>query len=414
LSPECVARHHRAVAISGAEISTAPTAAAGEGAVADAARLPGLDLIRASAIGCVLVCHGALIVGAAGFQAPLARNLGPLGVDLFFGLSGFLVGGMLLDLGSRLGRGRVIAGFWAARALRILPNYYLFLLLAAALRGLRAPAVAFPWPVFGRSLLFLQNLTHPPDWFFVESWSVCVEEWFYLLLPLALWLGLKTGLRFGAAFGSALAAMLVVPLVARLALPVPHDWGFEVNMVVVNKLDAIGWGVLAAWVARRFPAAWSRWSVLSLVGAAVLLVECQAFALRPDFGQHWLSRAVFPALQPLGGVLLLPAASLMRGTPGSLAEAAIGRLARWSYAIYFVNFPLCVLVLVYVPAPLRSGAPGAATWAILHLAASVGFAALVYRFVERPLLRRRNRIALCREAAVPVFRPRRIAMGSGR
>ena len=142
-------------------------------------RIFGLDAMRAAAILMVLVSHT--------WPSEKATNwgyvFGVLGVEMFFILSGFLIGGILLRLANtgRLQTWHDLVRFWRRRWYRTLPNYYLFLFLQMAWRAwvLGYPGVlSLDW----QYIVFAQNLTDGPSFFFPETWSLSIEEWFYLYL----------------------------------------------------------------------------------------------------------------------------------------------------------------------------------------------------------------------------------------
>lgn len=131
---------------------------------------PGLTLLRAIAITLVMICHAALIATTAGMTATEPWRVGgTLGVDLFFALSGFLIGGLILDSGEGFREKSVLTGFWLSRGLRTLPNYFLFIGINVALWTWVYTHPAIPWVQVWRSLFLCQNLLHAPGWFFVES-----------------------------------------------------------------------------------------------------------------------------------------------------------------------------------------------------------------------------------------------------
>ena len=104
-------------------------------------RIIGLDVLRALAIGGVVLSHGlvflyphvpALELGGARLGLYHLGHSGYYGVELFFVLSGFLIGGILLGVGPRLAGGAELLRFYCRRWFRTLPNYYLFLLVNIA------------------------------------------------------------------------------------------------------------------------------------------------------------------------------------------------------------------------------------------------------------------------------------------
>src|SRR5262245_57778988 len=120
--------------------------------------------------------------------APFVR-FGVLGVHLFFVLSGFLIGRILLDLKARsdLSFGFKLGRFYVRRALRIFPVYYLVLLLLAAIRATNILPSLGPMKL-GIDALYLTNFyifRHPGSVTEAHFWSLCIEEHFYLLAPLA-------------------------------------------------------------------------------------------------------------------------------------------------------------------------------------------------------------------------------------
>lgn len=191
--------------------------------------------------------------GLAGFLLWRIKALGAGGVDLFFVLSGFLISGLLFkeieDTGSlRLGR------FWARRAFKIIPSYY-FLLLALALTRATAwldlsSAGAALRSFFVHGLFFqnyLANTVNGP------TWSLAVEEHFYLLLPLLLLFicgaaarRIKTGAP-SSRFFTFLVPLLVLPLAFRIGRAVTH--GIELNdfMETHFRFDGLLFGVLVQW-----------------------------------------------------------------------------------------------------------------------------------------------------------------------
>jgi peptidoglycan/LPS O-acetylase OafA/YrhL len=358
-------------------------------------RVFGLDLLRAAAILAVLLTHGQLLLPAS-VQARvggLAGVLGALGVELFFVLSGFLIGSILLDLGPSFGEVRTLPAFWRRRWYRTLPAYWLFLGLTA----LATVAVGRPLPPLWPFLTFIQSWLWPHPAFFAQAWSLAVEEWFYLLFPLALYLLHRRITSFDRAFLLAAVLFMVLPTLQRAlwAQAGVGGWDEAYRKVMFGRLDAIMFGVVAAWVRRAMPAAWSarpvRWLVLG--GGLVLLFVAWGLA-RPDelassfFAKVWL----LPATS-LGFALLLPAADGWRNGPAGIAGDWCGRIARWSYAMY-----LCNVLVYHAVAAVQArvgwtsavaGWAGCGVFFVLVIAVS----GLVYTRFEKPLTDLRDRPA---------------------
>lgn len=156
------------------------TATAVDPRFADRERQPGLDLLRALAIIVVVIYHA----GIMGFPLPgHVHRWGWIGVDLFFVLSGYLIGGQLL---APLARGESIdlKRFFARRALRIMPAYFVVLAIYFLLPSWREyPEMAQPLWKF---LLSIQNIALHGGTAFSHAWSLAVEDQFYLALPFIL------------------------------------------------------------------------------------------------------------------------------------------------------------------------------------------------------------------------------------
>src|SRR4029453_440928 len=143
-------------------------------------RQPGLDLLRAFAIIVVVIYHAALF----GFKLPSRIDrFGWIGVDLFFVLSGYLIGGQLL---APLARGNEISlgRFFARRVLRIMPAYFVVLAVYFLSPSWREyPDMSQPVLKF---LLSVQNIALHGGTAFSHAWSLAVEDQFYLGLPFIL------------------------------------------------------------------------------------------------------------------------------------------------------------------------------------------------------------------------------------
>jgi peptidoglycan/LPS O-acetylase OafA/YrhL len=368
----------------------------------ESGRVFGLDLLRAAAILMVICAHGFVVLYPHfGEALGIFGHGGFYGVELFFVLSGFLIGQILIRQGSDLGRAGNVAFFYVRRWFRTLPLFFLFLVINIVFeRLLRAHAIGF-----GEALshgFFLRNLAGFHMTFFPESWSLAIEEWFYLLFPAALWVGLKMTKRFDAVFLSAAFGFLAFSTVARLLkAPDPSvTWSEELRMVVIYRFDALMIGMLGAWLSIRFPQAWRRSARFAALAGLALLLAMYATLWKFEHGQlafgddNYFARTFRFTFVSLGFALLLPWASEWKLAGENLGSAAVRKIALWSYGLYLAHLPVFLLV---TRAGFGADAPMPLAKALISFALQIGGAillsALLYRFFESPCTRLRERAA---------------------
>jgi len=256
-------------------------------------------------------------------------------------------------------------------------------------------------------LFFAQSLLWPHPQFFNEAWSLAVEEVFYLLAPLVA----VVLLPFGRGRWRVLALLVLGAVLiggARVAYVRTYDpsWDMGVRKVVLLRLDSIVYGIIAAYACKRWrlaPFARSGLAAAGMVvaGYALWLLSIGWVQASP------LWRALFFSMLPAGLAMLLPLAAALdgRSVPGLVARAT-HRVALWSYALYLVNLPVQRLMILYHLEP--ASPPAAAGWAIAFVAGSMAWAAATYRWLERPIMDRRDR-AVARLGRAPATATRRHA-----
>jgi len=374
----------------------------------------GLDVLRVVSIAVVLGMHGHMgffistgLVAWSGWTAVIDACV-VFAVEWFFVLSGFLIGGMLIRGFETQGASwPSVRNFWLRRWFRTVPNYYLFLAVNAALVWRGIGEGRFAWPF----VAFAQGLAWPPGTplFYAEAWSLAVEEWFYLLLPLLLaglaWLWRKTSRQVDHArlFWVAAVLLIALPTLVRCVLPPPPHffaWDVDVRRITLLHLDAPGWGVLAAALSRWHPRWWARWHGLkALLGLALIVLAAAALAygLLIDwrgFAGGRVNDLLLTTAPALGVMLTLPWLSGLRAPAARgmrWLRGAVTRVSDWTYSLYLCHLPMQLLLLHGVR--LMGWDVRAALWwlAPLWLALTCAAAALLFRGFERPVTRLRER-----------------------
>jgi peptidoglycan/LPS O-acetylase OafA/YrhL len=374
-------------------------------------RIPELDGLRGMAISLVIAYHYFDFSPPAGYRpASLLSRLyvyferciavGWSGVDLFFVLSGFLIGGILLDARQSP---RYFRTFYMRRFFRIIPIYYVWtaaFLLTALLLGWAsaslAPARQFGWGMIPVQLLFLQNigfvtygvLARP---WFSPTWSLAVEEQFYLVSPLLVrWLSRKT-----------LYAVLVTVVVAA---PLFRLWARTANFSFMNDLgwaytmmpsraDGLCIGILAAllWKDARVRS-WLQQNAGAIRIAAVAFAAGVVFLAlwSPDFKTLPMQSVGFTWMALFYSLLLLLVLANPAGMLGSIARVHILReIGKVSYCLYLIHQVVGVAVQAALQRIVGTPRPAQAITAYAFAAlAAYGIAQLSWKYLERPLLER--------------------------
>ena len=367
--------------------------------VKPAARLPGLDLVRASAIVWVMFYHASLY-GLAPADAWIVK-FGWMGVDLFFVLSGYLIGGQLLRPFGRAEKPDY-PRFAGRRLLRTLPAYFIVLATYAAWPAVRdRPAMDPLW----RFLSFTQNLLTDPSTpkALSHAWSLCVEEQFYVLFPvLAALIALRPSRRKVA---GAIAAVLVGGMLLRAWLWIGGGMGASIDpeteagahvyMRLIyyptwSRLDGLTLGVAAACLQTFRPSTWHaltrRPNLLTIAGVAGI-VASTAF-----FGDQIAGLAPtvlgFPML-----ALSITAIVVSAATRGSLLDQVrvpgAQALATIAYSLYLTHKAVFHFIQ---NAPLDSVAVAFGARPMIALVLSLLVGTALYILVERPFLAIRDRL----------------------
>jgi peptidoglycan/LPS O-acetylase OafA/YrhL len=342
----------------------------------DTTRNFGLDLLRAVAILMVLASHWTCHFGYwLGLHVPEAADiLGDIGVELFFVLSGFLIGRILIELVRHRPGWDEFAQFATRRALRTLPLYYLWLTLLLCVfppaEQLAATALRFA--------SFTQNLLtpFPSSYYFAVTWSLSVEIWFYLLFGfLVVLLARRSTGR--AALAVSLAVFLAIPLMLRLIYT-------ERGSIVFLRIDEIAYGVVAAWLYVRRSWLFEQPRPLLVAGISLNMAAFLGWVPLPAD----LRIPLTSNIEVIGCAMCLPAGLRLTQAPRWF-EQPVRWIAARSYALYIMH--LTLLVDIAERMLLEPGWLSPLGCAAVAVIAPFPMAELSYRFLEAPILRRHSR-----------------------
>jgi peptidoglycan/LPS O-acetylase OafA/YrhL len=337
----------------------------------DAAQIPALDGLRAVAVWLVVTFHFGEGVNGA------------LGVEMFFTLSGFLITLLLLREHERTGAVS-LKDFYIRRTRRIFPALYGFVALGTVIYLVRGHEV--PWHDVIASLLYVENyheaIAHTRDSFVGHTWSLGIEEQFYLLWPL-LMLGLRHDLR---RLTWALAAVIGLSWAWRMVL----QYGLQAHQGYIyhafeTRMDQLAIGCLLAVLLKRFPPGEAWRAILSNPWAPALVIA--AIAVSSLFhGQVHYRYPLAYTIEPALTALLIAMLIAQSGHPvwRLFDHAAMRFLGRISYSVYLyqqLTLDTARRLTEHTPVLVQY----AFAWAV-----TIAFALASYHFVEQPLRVRRR------------------------
>ncbi|HEX3770896.1 MAG TPA: acyltransferase [Polyangiaceae bacterium] len=328
------------------------------------------------------------------------------GMDMFFVLSGFLIGSILLRSIETSGKTQV-RRFYVRRVFRTFPSYYLvltYLVLTTALTANQRHNLPFEY-----TYLTNYQSNHRDDIVMPWGWSLALEEQFYLVVPF-LFFALRK-IEGDVARLGLLVVLWSSTFFTRLVIYL-HPYGIGSGTAFVDmytrthtRCDTLVCGIILAYVHFRWKAPITAWLQSPRARAALALpsLGCLWIIVQPTmFGQSAVrlvevfSWGTLTSIMYFGWVMLI-----LHGGDGwtrrALSWPGFRRLATLGYGVYLVHIPVCYALIT--PSAKRLSEQGwsmAAVWplsVLLLVAASLGFAYVLHVLVEKPALRLRDRVA---------------------
>jgi peptidoglycan/LPS O-acetylase OafA/YrhL len=309
---------------------------------------------------------------------------GWIGVDLFFVLSGFLVSGLLFSEHQRFGS---LSGkdFLIRRGLKIYPAFWILLGVTGALAVLRDNFHPAP---FLSELLFFQNYG-PSVW--NHTWSLAVEEHFYILLLLFLiFLSRRTAPNPFRSIPYAFAALAAISLLVRFATSYPAPFSYKTHLFPSHlRMDSLFCGVVISYYyhyhADRFFDLAKRLRVPLLILGMLALAPAFVFELK---NTPWMSVFGFTLVYLGSGLILIAAVTLHPAEHRIVTSAAY--MGSHSYSIYLWHMPVVAWVL-----PRAARLLGEYwTWSlhfVVYVVGAISLGILMALLIEFPVLKARDR-----------------------
>lgn len=363
-------------------------------------RIFGLDLMRAIAILMVLSSHSLWIYPpSSNLISQICQLFGYWGVEIFFVLSGFLIGRILfLTFTQTDFKFAEVIRFLKRRWFRTLPNYFLVLLLNFAVAFLIGYSIESGWSYF----LFLQNFSSPMLPFFTESWSLSIEEFAYVLFPTAL---LTITMVVKPANKSTFFLLLVLgfivfflmtKVVKALYFPMAtvEEWNLGIKSVVIFRLDAIFVGILFSWISLNFFAFWKKcklfFAFLGLCLMAFLFAVVGYFQLTFDtYPFFW--HVFYLPLTSLTFAFFLPFFSDWKFLKWAFFQKIIIFISIISYSIYLLHYGIVLQLMKYFFPTDGMPFNSLHFYTLVYLLITITLSYVCYRFYEKPMTNLRDK-----------------------
>lgn len=342
-----------------------------------------LDFCRAVAIFLVLLSHGRHIITPFTPSFQYFKFGGFLGVELFFVLSGFLIGNILLNkFNSNKSIVNWIFGFLSRRWMRTYPSYFVFFLLNIFLINNIRPA-EIPNPL--SYLTFTQSLISPHPDFFTEAWSLAVEEVFYFSFPLILMVCSFFIKSKKTVLYSSITLVFLFCFLLKYNAVFYNNMNFnEIRGTTLFRIDSIMIGFLGLIIFKKYGKHW----IFNLF--LILIPFCVFIASRDDvfLDESKFLRLCLPIISNISFISLL-ICGISINFHGCLSKI-FSFFARISYAAYLSNVPILLSINYFLPGS-TSLLHAILKW-ILFFTLTCGISSAIYYLFEVKILSLRDKL----------------------
>lgn len=352
-------------------------------------RIFGLDLIRAIAILFVMILHAGNFLPFPQKYHHYYINIIYDGVGIFFVLSGFLIGSILIREieNTPYFSFKNLINFLAKRWSRTLPNYYLFAFILMLI-------YSTPFTDIVKHLLFIQNIHHKPNSDISWSWSLSVEEWFYLLIPFLIFimisiLKIPTKTAFLGVIFIFLASIGFLRYFVYFNQNLIGNYE-DIRHSVIYRIDGIMYGVLGAFFYYYYKEFWikHKW-LFCLIGCIGILSHYLSISGNSNFYQ-WV---IYFPLTSISVLCFLPILSLYKTEKNKIFRNTTTFISLISYSLYIINMPVSD-ALEEIMLYNRDYIDKNLSWSVIKLighflfwSVSILLATLIYKYYEVPTIR---------------------------
>ena len=357
-------------------------------------RIFGLDVVRAIAISMIVFSYAYfLIENTNPFLVSLTGLLGFAGIELFFVLSGFLIGTIMLKMYlTNSFNYKSIVIFLKRRWLRTLPNYYVVLILNIVLGISFGYVLKDAWYYF----FFLQNLTNYQIAFFPESWSLSILQWTYLIMPFVFWFTYKISKNKKLGFLWTSVGLILFFHLMRFWFYKNHFisdmnmWNEQVKSIVIFRVDSVLIGFVLAWFYYFYNDKLKKISLYLFI-LALHLFFLQFVALNVlsiDIVSNPKYFLVFYfTFSSVTFALALPVFIYWKNSNNWMTKL-VNWISKLSYAMCLLHFSLITVLFKFLKENFLQGI-SSLLLLLIYLFLVTFSSYLLYRFVEKPIMGKR-------------------------
>jgi peptidoglycan/LPS O-acetylase OafA/YrhL len=362
-------------------------------------RIFGLDFMRAIAILMVLCSHILWIYPSSNnLISQICTLFGFWGVEIFFVLSGFLIGKILYKsyIQDDFTLGKVFY-FLKRRWFRTLPNYFLILILNIVI----AIVIGVNFSHIGSYFLFIQNFTTTMNPFFPESWSLSVEEFTYIFVPFSLFLAsfLVKVENKSRCFISVVSILVLIFFSNKIIYNFTTQnttltqWNVSLKAVVIYRIDSILVGIMASWVSLNFAKFWQKQKKLIAFLGLILLgfLYVGLGFLKIVIETHpFFWNVLYLPLTSIAFALLLPFLSQWQLTSSWFLKS-ITFISLISYSIYLLHYSIILQLMKYFVHTTSLSIFQLHLFTLAYLTITIVSSWVLFRFFERPIMNFRDK-----------------------
>jgi peptidoglycan/LPS O-acetylase OafA/YrhL len=359
----------------------------------------GLDILRAFAIMTILIAHSKILLTDL-IPKKILRAITFDGVSIFFVLSGFLIGGILIKTIEKNGAHfSTLLNFWIRRWLRTVPMYFIVLTLLIVLAGLNVGPAESGNPIL--YYFFLQNFNTPHPLFFPEAWSLSIEEWFYLISPVLILvtirfikIDLKKSILFTAVLIIIFSTCFRFYRYSTIEINSIVNFADYIINQVVTRLDSLMYGVIGAYIQYYHKDLWIKHKKIMFLTAMLYFLSIKyIFSLHNGFDLFY---CVFNySIFSIAILFTLPFLSGLKVRKENTLYRIITTISLISYSMYLVNFVLVLGILVPKTMGFLHLHTGRATEACINMILfwlyTVLISILTYKYIEIPFMNLREK-----------------------